>query len=244
MVDTLITVIEILGVASFAISGAVVAIDKEMDMFGVVILSLITSFGGGIMRDVFIGREIAFFTQLYVYVAVAVAVSLAVFAFAAIFKRWYVKEEALVKRVNNYIDALGIGAFCVSTVRICLAEVPDISPFFAISMGIIASVGGGLIRDICMRDIPFFFRKHVYALAVLAGSAFYYITVAVLFPNNDVAEIVCAILAILIVFTIRVLATVFRWNLPKAINFSRMREEQDTLDEADSENRAEESTVG
>ncbi len=233
-VDTLIYVIELIGVISFAISGAVVGIDKEMDMFGVLMLSLFTSFGGGMMRDLFIGRDVAFFGILFEkhYVLLCAVTSLTVFFAAMIFKRWYVSHEKAVLRINNYIDALGIGAFSVSTVRTCIMLGENVgTPFFAISMGVIASVGGGLLRDVCMRDIPFFFRKHIYAVACLLGSSFYYVMVMYAFPNDPTAEIICAILGILVVFGVRVLATVFRLNFPKAIDFSKLRTEDASAQE-------------
>ncbi|MBQ8371620.1 MAG: trimeric intracellular cation channel family protein [Clostridia bacterium] len=237
-VDTLIYVIELIGVISFAISGAVVGIDKEMDMFGVLILSLFTSFGGGMMRDLFIGRDVAFFGILFEkhYVLLCAVTSLLVFFAAMIFKRWYVKHEKAVMRVNNYIDALGIGAFSVSTVRTCILYGGNVaSPFFAITMGVVASVGGGLLRDVCMRDIPFFFRKHIYAVACLVGSSFYYVMVMYAFPNNPTAEIVCAIVGILMVFGIRVLATIFRWNFPKAIDFGKLRDQDSAASESEAQ---------
>lgn len=224
-VETLIAVVEMIGVISFAISGAVVGIDKEMDIFGVLMLSVFTSFGGGMIRDLFIGRDVAFFGLLLHdgYVLVCALTSVAVFLLAFLFKGWYMKNEHTVMRVNNYIDAIGIGAFSVSSVRVCINIGGSVAePFFAICMGVITAVGGGMIRDVCMRDIPFFFRKHIYAVAALCGASLYYVLTVYAFPGSETADMLSAVLAIVLVFVIRALATVFRWNLPRAISFSRM----------------------
>lgn len=233
-VETLIAVVEMIGVVSFAISGAVVGIDKEMDIFGVLMLSVFTSFGGGMIRDLLIGREVAFFGSLLRegYVLVCALTSVAVFILASLFKGWYMKNEHAVMRVNNYIDALGIGAFSVSSVRVCIGIGGSVAePFFAICMGVITAVGGGMIRDVCMRDIPFFFRKHIYAVAALCGASLYYVLTVYAFPGSETADMISAVLAMVLVFVIRALATVFRWNLPRAISFSRMENGAHNSDE-------------
>ena len=225
MLDTIITIIEIIGVVSFSISGSVVAIDKEMDFIGVIFLAMITSFGGGVMRDLIIGRTPAFFVSIPLYVAISVITSVAVFILASVFKKMYVKEEELFTYINNFIDALGIGAFTVSSVRLCLDICPEKGAFLAIMMGMTASIGGGMVRDVCLRDIPFVFRKRIYALASLSGAVLYYVLAVYAFGGSELGEIIASFAGILIVFLIRVFATVFKWNMPKAINFKEMQNE-------------------
>lgn len=222
MFDTILTVIEIIGVVSFSISGTVVSIDKEMDLFGVIFLAIMTSFGGGVIRDLIIGRTPLFFTSLGFYVLIGLATSVLVFTFASVFKKWYVERESLIMQVNNYIDALGIGAFSVTSVKMCIDVCPEKGAFLAIMMGMTASIGGGMIRDICLRDIPFVFRKHIYALAAIAGSVLYYLLMMHVFDGGIAGEIISSIIAIATVFAIRVCATKFKWNMPKAIEFSKM----------------------
>ncbi len=220
ILDTLLLVIEIIGIVSFSISGSFVAIDKEMDLFGVILLAIITCFGGGILRDLMLGiNPPLFFNDLLYLVAVCAVTSVLVFTLAAVFKRWYVKEEALVVRINNYIDALGLGAFAVSGVKICLAVCPEGGAFLAITMGLVSAIGGGIIRDVCLGDIPFVFRKRIYALAALGGAVVYYLTYSVIFEGDTVGDILGSIIGVLLVFVIRVLATTFKWNIPKAIKF-------------------------
>ena len=232
MLDTILLAIEIVGVISFAVAGAVVAIDKETDIFGVVFLALMTCFGGGIIRDITIGRNPpAFFRELTSQVAIAVGVALFVFLLARLFKKHYVQKEQQVLNVNNYIDALAIGIYSVSGVQICIeffaAKGESAGFLLCAVLGMLTAVGGGLIRDIILRDIPFILRKRVYALATLIGASLYYLLVAVLFPDNKVIEIVSQLVCITLVFVIRVLATKLKWNLPKAIKFSEMAKETD-----------------
>ena len=232
MLDTILLAIEIVGVISFAVAGAVVAIDKETDIFGVVFLALMTCFGGGIIRDITIGRNPpAFFRELTSQVAIAVGVALFVFILARLFKKHYVQKEQQVLDINNYIDALAIGIYSVSGVQICIeffaAKGESAGFLLCAVLGMLTAVGGGLIRDIILRDIPFILRKRVYALATLIGASLYYLLVAVLFPDDKVLEIVSQLVCITLVFVIRVLATKLEWNLPKAIKFSEMANEVD-----------------
>ena len=227
MIDTILLSIEIIGIISFAIAGALVAIDKETDLFGVVFLAVMTCFGGGIIRDITIGRNPpAFFRELTYQFAIAIAVALTVFILARIFQKQYVEKKRIVVEINNYIDALAIGIFSVSGVQTCIdffAKDADPAGFvLCVVLGMTTAVGGGMIRDLILRDIPFILRKRIYALAALIGAILYYITVVHLFPGNGIAEVIGQIVAITVVVLIRVLATKLKWNLPKAIIFDKM----------------------
>lgn len=230
--DIAIAVLEVLGVISFSISGAFVAIDKEMDLVGVIFLSIMTSFFGGIMRDLILGRTPIFFTDkiMYLYIAISVLTAVTVFVFAAVFKRRYVREEERITRINNYIDAVGIGVFSVSSVMGSVEYLESVGrdpkAFLVITLGMIGAVGGGVVRDVCMREIPFVFRKRIYALAALGGSVIYYLLSRFAFGADNLAgQIISCVVGATFVIAIRVLATVFKWNLPKAINFAKLEEE-------------------
>ena len=228
MIDGILLAIEIIGVISFAVAGAIVAIDKETDIFGVVFLALMTCFGGGIIRDITIGRNPpAFFRELAYQVAIGAGIAVIVFILARVFKRQYVRKTKLVLDVNNYIDALAIGIFSVSGVQTCLDFFGGDAGFLLCAvLGMMSAVGGGMIRDLILRDIPFILRKRVYALAALIGASLYYVLVTKLFAEDKVMEIVSQLVCISIVVVIRVLATKLKWNLPKAIIFSEIKEEE------------------
>lgn len=231
MAQNILLAIEIIGVISFAVAGAIVAIDKETDIFGVVFLSLMTCFGGGIIRDITIGRHPpAFFRELWYQVLIAIGVALLVFILAMLFKKQYVQREQMVLDINNYIDALAIGIFSVSGVQTCLdffASKGQSAGFIVCAtLGMMSAVGGGMVRDLILRDIPFILRKRVYALAALIGASVYYILVVKVFDFNEVAEVISQVGCIALVVLIRVLATKLKWNLPKAIKFSELREDE------------------
>ena len=225
-VELIWLIIEHLGVVAFAISGAIVAINREMDIFGVVFISFITSFGGGIMRDLILNRGIpSFFTSAYTsLIIVCLISSLLVFFFAFLFKNKFVKKEKFLDTVNNYIDAFGIGAFTVSGAKIAI-DAGHVNPFVPILMGMIACIGGGMLRDIMLNDVPFVLRKRIYAVATIAGAAIYY----VIWRFAPTFEAGAMIIGALTTIIIRILATIFKWNMPKAINFSEFREDDQPL---------------
>lgn len=219
--DLILLIIEILGIISFSISGSLVAIDKGMDLFGVLFLGTVTSFGGGIMRDLIIGnRPPLFFGELIPLALVSVITSVLVFLFAYVFKKWYVREEARIILVNNYIDAVGLGAFAVSGVKICLTVCADGGAFLAISMGVLSAIGGGMIRDVCLCDVPFVFKKRIYAIAAIVGASLYYVMSVIAFADGVVGEILGSLVGIASVLLIRILATHLQWNLP-SVNFDK-----------------------
>jgi uncharacterized membrane protein YeiH len=216
---TVFFIIEIIGIISFSISGAIEAINKETDLFGVVFLSVVTSFGGGMIRDVLIGNTVPVFFRSHVLILMCVLASLAVFIVAAVFKNKFVKNEELIAKINNIFDAVALGAFSVSGAKITM-DFGISEPLVVILMGMITCVGGSLIRDFCLREIPFILRKRVYAFAALSGSACYWLMLYL-----GAGEILSMIISPVLVFSIRMLATVFKWNFPKAIDFSKLKNE-------------------
>ena len=226
--ETIVSILEIIGIISFSAAGAIIAIDKEMDIFGVVLIAIITCFGGGMLRDVLAGAAIGldrpwFFSgepDANLYIIISITTSIAVFFAALVFKRFYVKEEKLVCKINNILDAIGIGVFSAMGT----ASYISTGPFVAITMGMLTSIAGGLVRDVILNDIPFVLRKYIYAIPTIIGSASYYVILVYALPNSEYGKTVATVVCILIIFVIRMLATYFKWNMPKAIDFDKMRE--------------------
>ena len=224
--DVVLEIIHYIGIISFSAAGAMVAIDKETDWFGVVFLGFITCFGGGMIRDIIagqaIGRElpVVFTEELKMSVIVSILTSLLMFFLAMIFKQRYVKEEATVDKINNVLDALGIGVFCATGT----AAYMSIGPGAAIVLGMISSIGGSITRDVILGIIPTILRKRIYALACLAGSTVYYV-VAKAMTGLASAQVVATISCIVVIFVIRMCATAFRWNMPKAIDFAKIKQD-------------------
>ncbi len=218
MPDIIMTVIEILGIIAFAVSGAMVAINKETDLFGVLFLAVITSFGGGITRDVLIGSVPRFF-ESYARLAIAVVAAFIVYLIASILKKKYVENEEIIANINNYFDAVGLGIFTVMGSKICI-DAGVTSPIAIISLGMITGIGGGMIRDFSLKEIPFVLRKRIYAVASLIGGTLFY----VLYILLDLPELVAIAIGFAVIFAIRILATVFKWNMPKAIIFNEIQD--------------------
>ena len=214
--STVLTVIEFIGVISFAISGALMAIDKENDFFGVVVLAVITTFGGGMLRDLFIGNTPPVFFTLYPLVITCIATATLTFILAAIFKRQYVRNEEFINAVNNYFDALGLGVFVISGAKLCIDLGLD-NPFLIIVMGMISGTGGSMTRDIIMNEVPALLRKRIYLVAALLGASLYY-----LLYSLSVSDLIAIPVSVILIVVIRILATVFKLNFPKAIDFGKL----------------------
>ena len=209
---TFFLVCEWLGTAAFAVSGAMVAIDKGMDLFGVIFLAMITALGGGTLRDVLIGHFPPRMFTNYQFLALAVCCALVVFVMADLFKERYVRSEGGIERVNNVFDAIGLGVFAVSGARIGMEAGFADNAFLVTFLGMTTAVGGGMIRDVLLQRIPFVLNKRVYAVAAIAGALTYW-GIEVVFLNPVLAYAV----GWLVTVTLRMLATIYKWNLPRAI---------------------------
>ena len=202
--------LDIIGVASFAVSGAMVAIHRRADLFGVLFLALMTALGGGIIRDMILGQIPPRMFTSYVYIAVAVASALAVFIAARIGKEKYRRNEARLDAIDNFFDAIGLAAFTVSGANIAIEAYGMGNPVLAVAMGMTTGFGGGMIRDVLTNAMPMVLTKHVYAVASLAGALLYYGMLCLHVP-----VLICDTVAMVVIFAIRMLATKYKWNLPK-----------------------------
>ena len=145
---------EIVGTVAFAASGAMIAIDRELDMFGVLFLGITAAVGGGIVRDLVRGSIPPGAFRNPVYVAVAAATALAVFLFAWLNQRQYRLRHGQMDRIVNLLDAVGLGAFGVVGVESAAALGHDGYMFLCVFMGMTTGVGGGILRDIFSREGP------------------------------------------------------------------------------------------
>ena len=202
--------LDIMGVASFAVSGAMVAVNRKADLFGVLFLAVVTALGGGIIRDVMLGQLPPRMFTSYVYIAVAVAFALAVFIAALLGKEKYRVNEARLDAVDNVFDAIGLAAFTVSGANIVIETYGLGNPVLIVAMGMTTGFGGGMLRDVFTNTMPMVLCKHVYAVASLAGGLIYYLMLRL-----GVAELVCDVTAMAVIFILRMLATRFKWNLPR-----------------------------
>lgn len=203
-------IVEIIGTVAFATSGAMVAINKRVDIFGVLVLSSITALGGGAIRDLLIGALPPRMFSDYRYVMVAVIVSTFVFIIAYIFRERYQQKAKAVDSVNNIFDAIGLGLFTVTGVQVAIESGFKMNGILAVCLGVITGIGGGVLRDVMLREIPFVLKKRIYALASIAGGTVYYNLYLV-----GIERTRAIVIAVLVTFVIRVLATIFKLDLPK-----------------------------
>lgn len=205
----MLSVIEILGTIAFAISGSMVAIRKKVDLFGVLWLGMTTAVGGGIVRDVLLGNTPPRIFSSVMTLLIAFTSSLTVFLAAYFAHEKYQRNHYAVDRINNVFDAFGLGLFTVTGMKV--AEEAGIEHVvILIFFGAVTGIGGGLIRDLMVNEIPFVLKKHIYAVASIAGGLCYFVL-----KGCGAKDTAAVVISILIVVVLRILATVFRWNLPR-----------------------------
>ena len=203
---------ELLGTVAFALSGAMVAIEKKADIFGVLVLGIITATGGGMLRDMLLGNLPPRLFSNTLYITVAAVTALLFFLLVRCFKNFYIRKAKMVDQVNNFFDAIGLGAFTITGIQIGLDSGFSNSIFFLVFLGVLTGVGGGLIRDLMTMEIPFVLRKRVYAFAAIIGGLVYLFAQSIF-----TGETFASILSIFTTVTIRLLATYFHWHLPRAV---------------------------
>ena len=208
--ETILFILEIVGTISFAVSGAFVAIKAKFDVFGVLVIGCITAVGGGIMRDILIGKfPPIIFSKVYILL-IACASALIVFLISYQQRKKFDGLRDKIEHINNVFDAIGLAAFTVMSTELAFTYGFSDNVFLSLVLGVLPAVGGGLLRDILTETPPFIFTKHIYAVAALGGAIVYY--VIRLFVQNTIFP---GIIAMALVIGIRMLATKYRWKLPK-----------------------------
>lgn len=206
--DTFLIIIESICVIAFAISGALVAIDKKMDIFGVTILGLTTSIGGGIIRDLILDITPPMSLRHPRIAIIAIVTSL---IFFIPFIRKKIQEEEKIYNVLMFItDSLGLGLFTVIGVQTAINNGFADNYFLQVFVGVLSGVGGGVLRDVLAGNRPYIFIKHFYATAALIGA----IVCVVLW--NILGSLPSMLISAVIIFILRVLAAHYHWELPKA----------------------------
>ena len=186
------------------------AINKRVDIFGVLVLSSVMALGGGCIRDILIGTLPPRMFSDYRYVTVSVIVATIVFVIAYIFRDLYQKSQKTVDSVNNIFDAVGLGVFTVTGVQVAIDSGFKMNSILAVCLGVITGIGGGILRDVMLREIPFVLKKRIYALASIAGGVVYYNLCLINFGRTK-----SIIISVAVTFVIRILATIFKLDLPK-----------------------------
>ena len=204
----LLFMIEMIGTVAFACSGAMVAIQKDLDLLGILVLGVTTACGGGMVRDLLIGSTPPTLFIHPVYVAVAAASTLILFLFVRfLHSSRDILQSALYDSALSLMDAVGLGAFTVVGINTAISAGFEEYRFFLVFLGVITGVGGGILRDIMANETPAILKKHIYACASLAGALLYTYTRGL---SRELSMVCSALLVVII----RILARKYRWNLP------------------------------
>lgn len=196
---TLLLVLDLVGIAVFGVSGALAGVDKNLDLFGVLFLSVATAVGGGFMRDALIGSTPAAALSDWRYLVVPLIVGLIVF--------FVHPAVARLSRIFLLVDAAGLGLFSVAGARKALDF--SVPPVGAVGIGMLTAIGGGIIRDVLVREIPTVLHREIYATAALLAAV-----LVVIGDKANLNNVVTAVGAIAAAFLLRVISRWKQWSAP------------------------------
>lgn len=201
---SLALVIDLTGTFAFALSGAMLAARRDLDLFGLAVLAVSTAMAGGMIRDALLGATpVAALSDIRYLVIALVAAGVVALGFRQI--------ERLEKPVM-LVDAIGLGFFAVGGCTKALDA--GLSPLPAMLMGVLTGVGGGMVRDVLVQEVPRVLREDIYALAALMGSG-----LVVLGGWLDLSQGFTWAVAILATAGLRIQSVRRGWHLPR--NFRR-----------------------
>ncbi len=198
-VDIFFKVVNVTGLLAFSLSGAVAAIKKDADIFGVLMLALVASTFGGIFRDILLGDLPPAVMRSHLPIIISVVAGLLTYFF-----------YSLVGRLNypiEFFDALGLGVFAVLGAN--KAMIYGISPIWSIGMGMLTAVGGGAMRDIMLTQVPFIFKTEIYATAAFLG-ALIMVLGKLWLPGEEKLVMLVGATAC---SSLRLIALHYRWNM-------------------------------
>lgn len=200
MIDlSLFNVLDLLGTIAFAISGALAAMDRRLDLFGIFIIAFVTAIGGGTVRDILIGNTPVTWMENIIYIYLIGVVTI----FAIIFRN----KLNYLKRSLFLFDTIGLGIFTITGVEIGVKS--GLNPIISITLGAMTGTFGGVIRDILCNEIPVIFRKEIYATACLVGG----LAFVILYELGIEKDIIYLVTS-LTVISIRLLVVKYHISLP------------------------------
>ena len=197
--SSLLYILDLIGVAVFAVSGALVAGRKSMDLLGVVVIAVVTAIGGGTIRDVLLDRSPIFWLDNTTYLMVIIA--------SAAFTTVYTRYRKPPLQALLIADAFGLALFTISGAQI--AEQAGLPWISVMLMGAITGAAGGVIRDVLCAEIPLILRRDIYATAALAGGGLY-----VLLQTLGVPDLAATLAGMAVVVALRFAAILWGWRLP------------------------------
>ncbi len=201
--------IENIGIIAFAISGAVVAAKKDMDIFGINLLALVTATGGGLIRDIIIDNIPPAMFVNPAYTIITLITANIAFVVMRLKKPMPKAVTPLYDTLIFWLDTLGLAAFTVDGAFTGIHSPYGDNLFLVAFVGIVTGIGGGIVRDVFADSIPAVLVKHVYAIACIAGSL-----ILVILWKYTGSELISSLAGFFTIVIIRFLAMHFEWNLP------------------------------
>jgi uncharacterized membrane protein YeiH len=212
-------VLDLIGTFVFALSGAVAGVRERLDLFGVLVLSFAAASAGGIMRDLLIGAVPPAAISDWRYLAVSLLAGLVVFF-------WYPISERL-RNLRNHVlvfDAAGLALFAVVGTQKALGY--KLNPIMAALLGVLTGIGGGMLRDVLVAEVPTVLRSELYAVAALGGALLVVVGYVLNFPPTSMA-----ITGAAFCFGIRLFAIRRGWRLPVAGVSQRSKSDPNVIDD-------------
>lgn len=200
-IRTLVLVLDLVGTFAFALSGAVAGSKRHLDLFGILVLSFVAACSGGIIRDLLIGVAPPAALSDLRYLAVSLAAGLIAF--------FRIGDVERYRHSVQLFDSVGLALFAVAGAQKSLAY--GLDPVIAALLGMLTGIGGGIVADVLLANVPMVLRKEIYALAALAGAA-----VVVLGHVAGLPSVPVAIVGALLCLALRLLSIRRGWHLPTA----------------------------
>lgn len=196
----LLAVLDLAGIAVFAISGALAAVAARLDVFGVISLASLTALGGGVVRDLLLGITPPTSLQRWPYLLTPIVVGVIVFVVHPVVAR--------LSRVIQWADAFGLALF--ATAGASTAVRAGAAPLAACVIGMLTAIGGGIIRDVLVGEVPYVLRREIYAVPALVGSG-----LVVAGHHLGLPETPTTIVAASLILVARLAALVRGWDAPR-----------------------------
>jgi len=197
--------LEMTGTVAFAFAGALVAIDNDLDWFGILCMAGITACGGGMTRDIILGNTPPMMFRNPVYITVAIITGLLTVFIYNRFIQSRFKDKIL--DMISILDALGLAIFTIVGMDLAM-QLGHIRAFLVCALGVLTAVGGGLLRDIMVNVKPLILTKEVYATASMVGSVIYYYGMMI------VPQGIAAAISLVVIFGLRMWTIIKHINLP------------------------------
>ena len=206
MIDAYFYILGLLATVTFSVSGVLAVRSQGVDLFGVLVIGVVTAVGGGTIRDVLLGVPV-FWLLDSIYIWCAVAAAALAFALRDVFARAF--------RLLLYLDALGVALFAALAVQKTLGL--GLDGIHAVAMGVITGIGGGIIRDVIAGRPTLIMMRDLYATPILFGIA----VQLLLLEWLHVEPLVAVLSGVACIFAFRSLAIHFHWQMPDFLSFQR-----------------------